>query len=110
MNNYRNNTSYGRRKKVTSNEAPLSELIDRFMKAYRLDGKMKELDVINSWSEMMGVAVANRTRNIQIKNQMLYLHLDSSVMREELSAHKSIIINRVNEKAGFNIVKDVYFG
>ena len=56
--------------KRTSNEAPLKEVIDRWLKAYRLDGKMKELDVIEAWPEMMGTAVAHRTKEIKIKNQI----------------------------------------
>ena len=32
--------------KRTSNEAPLSEVIDKLLRAYRLDGKMKELDIV----------------------------------------------------------------
>jgi hypothetical protein len=102
--------SIDRPRRGASNESSLGELIDKFMKAYRLDGKMKELDVINSWSELMGVAVANRTRNIQIKHKTMYLHMDSSVMRQELSAHKTIIIDRVNDKAGFEMITDIYFG
>ena len=31
--------------KRTSNEAPLKEVIDRWLKAYKLDGKMKEIEV-----------------------------------------------------------------
>lgn len=96
--------------KRTSNEAPLKEVIDRWLKAYGLDGKMKELDVINAWPELMGPAVANRTKDIRIKNKTLYLTLDSSVMRDELANGKSIIIHRINEKVGFEIINDIWFG
>ncbi len=97
-------------KKRDYNQAPLGDIIDKLMKAYRLDGKMKELDIINGWEEMMGKAVANRTKKIQIRYKTLYLTMDSSVMREELSYGKSIIIQRVNEKAGFEMITDVFFG
>jgi predicted nucleic acid-binding Zn ribbon protein len=80
------------------------------LKAYRLDGKMKELDIINAWPELMGIAVANRTKNIQIRNKTLILQMDSSVMREELAHGKQIIIDRVNEKAGIEIITDIWFG
>lgn len=95
--------------KRTSNEAPLKEAIDRWLKAYKLDGKMKELDVINSWPELMGIAVANRTKEISIRNKTLYLKMDSSVMRDELLHGKSIIIQRVNDHAGFEIITDIWF-
>lgn len=96
--------------KRTSNDAPLSEIIEKLMKAYRLDGRLKEMDVLSAWGEMMGLAVANRTKNIQIRNKTLFLTMDSSVMRDELSYGKSVIIQRINEKAGFEMITDVYFG
>ena len=96
--------------KRTANEAPLKDVIDRWLKAYGLDAKMKELDVIKAWPEMMGTAVAHRTREITIKNRTLYLKMDSSVMREELAHGKQVIIQRVNEKAGYEIIYDVWFG
>jgi hypothetical protein len=96
--------------KRTSNETPLGEVIEKLLRAYRLDGKMKELDIIAAWPEMMGIAVSNRTKNIQIKNKILYLTMDSSVMRDELSYGKQIIIERINQKAGYQMITDVWFG
>lgn len=96
--------------KRTSNQSTLGEVIDKLMKAYRLDGKLKEMDVLAAWEEMMGKAVAMRTKDIQIRNKTLFLTMDSSVMREELSFGKSVIIQRINEKAGFEMITDVYFG
>ena len=96
--------------KRNSNQTSLGEAIDKLLKAYRLDGKMKELDIINAWPELMGVAVANRTKNIQIKNKTLILQMESSVMRDELAHGKQIIIDRVNGKAGFEMIDDIWFG
>lgn len=95
--------------KRNSKGTPLKDLVDSFMKAYRLDGKMKELDILNGWSDMMGIAVANRTESLYIKNRILHIKLTSSVMRDELAHGKQIIILRVNEYAGTKIIDDVWF-
>ena len=95
--------------KRTSNEAPLKEVIDRWLKAYKLDGKMKEIEVVNAWPELMGTAVAHRTKEISIRNKTLYLKMESSVMRDELAHGKSIIIQRVNDYAGSEIINDIWF-
>lgn len=58
----------------------------------------------------MGRAVFLRTQNIYIKNKILYLELDSSVMQDELQHGKTVIIQRVNETAGSEIITDVWFG
>lgn len=96
-------------KKRLSNQNTLGEVIDKLMKAYRLDGKLKEIDILSKWEEMMGRAVFLRTTNIYIKNKVLHLSLDSSVMREELLRGKSVIIERVNSTAGYEIIQDVWF-
>lgn len=96
--------------KRNANEAPLKDVLDRWLKAYGLEDKMKEMEVVNAWPELMGIAVANRTKEISIKNGKLVLKLDSSVMRDELLHGKSIIIQRVNEFAGKEIINDIWFG
>ncbi len=96
--------------KRSMHQTTLGEAIDKLMKAYRLDGKLKEIEVLGKWEEMMGRAVSMRTKNLYIKNKTLYLELDSSVMRDELLHGKTIIIQRVNETAGFEIITDVWFG
>jgi predicted nucleic acid-binding Zn ribbon protein len=96
-------------KERNSNFTPLGDVVDKLMKAYQLDGKLKEIEVLNKWEEMMGRAVAVRTKNIYIRNKILNLELDSSVMRDELLNGKSVIIQRVNETAGSTLITDVWF-
>ncbi|MGV3632524.1 MAG: DUF721 domain-containing protein [Bacteroidota bacterium] len=96
--------------KRSSNGTSLGDAIGQILKAYRLDGKMKEIDVLSKWEELMGRAVSLRTKNIRIQNKILYLQIDSSVMRDELLNGKSIIIQRVNAEAGFEMITDVWFG
>jgi predicted nucleic acid-binding Zn ribbon protein len=93
----------------SAEEQPLKEVIEKFLKAYAWDGKMKEMDLVAAWPELMGIAVANRTKEIRIQNKKLFLTIDSSVMREELLLGKQIIIDRINEYAGQEIVTDIWF-
>jgi predicted nucleic acid-binding Zn ribbon protein len=96
--------------KRNSNEAPLSEIIEKLMRAYGLENKLKEYDLIAAWPELMGPAVASRTTEIRIQNRVLILKLDSSVMRDELQHGKQIILHRLNEKAGCQMIDDIWFG
>jgi len=96
-------------KKARGNESTLGEAIERLLKAYRIDGKMQELDVVSAWEEMMGKAIAMRTTKIYIKEGILHLTISSSVMRDELKFGKQVIIERVNQKAGSKLIRDVWF-
>jgi predicted nucleic acid-binding Zn ribbon protein len=92
-----------------SDEKPLGQIVGKIMKAYGLEKRMKEMDVLKGWPEMMGIAVANRTTNLRINNRILYISMDSAVMREELLNGKQIILQRVNDFAGQKIIDDVWF-
>ena len=96
-------------KKVRGNESTLGETIQRLLKAYRIDDKMNELDVVSGWEEMMGKAIALRTTKIYIKSGVLHLTISSAVMRDELKFGKQVIIERVNQKAGSKLIHDVWF-
>lgn len=94
-------------KKRKSNESTLKEAIDKLMKAYKLEDKMNELSVIDRWEKIMGKPIALRTEEIYIKNKVLFVRLNSSVMRSELQAAKSKIVKMINEDAGKEIIIDV---
>jgi hypothetical protein len=96
-------------KKRHTNESTLGEAIERLLKAYRMDGKMREMDIINGWEEMMGKAIALRTTNIYVREGILHLSISSPVMRDELKFGKQVIIERVNQVAGEDFIKDVWF-
>ncbi len=83
--------------------------VEQYLKAMGLDRKMLETSVLSRWEELMGNAVAERTESKEIRDEVLYLTINSSVMRNELFQMRSVIVKRLNEAAGFEMIKDVYF-
>ena len=73
-----------------------------------IDDKMHEMSVLAKWEELMGTDVALRTESKEIKEKTLYLKINSSVMRDELFQSRSVIIKRVNETAGFEMIDTVF--
>ena len=61
--------------KRSADSQPLKEVIDRFLKAFSLENKMKEMDVIAAWPELMGSAVAFRTKSIKIHNNNSFIYI-----------------------------------
>jgi predicted nucleic acid-binding Zn ribbon protein len=86
----------------------MKDAVDGFLKAMGIDKKVHEASVLNQWEEMMGTAVASRTEKKMIKDRVLILEINSSVMREELLQSKGKIIQKINEAAGFEMIEDVY--
>jgi predicted nucleic acid-binding Zn ribbon protein len=85
----------------------LAEAVNDYIKEMHLDVKLSEVGVINSWEEIVGKAISSRTSKIYIKDHILYVHLNSSVVRNELLMLRQALKEKLNEKAGSEIVKDI---
>ena len=88
---------------------PLKEVINEYLKALRIDGKMKQVSLISSYEEVVGKTIAKATKKIYFKNKTLILELNSSVIRNELFMHREKLKEILNERAGENIVEDIVF-
>ncbi|MFM2284943.1 MAG: hypothetical protein RLZZ543_440 [Bacteroidota bacterium] len=95
--------------KRKSNDSTVTELIDLWLRQYGLNGRYKEFRLLQSWSEVMGPMIANRTDDIRIYEGVLYIQLSSATLRTELGFAKAKIIQSLNDKIGEIIVKDIVF-
>lgn len=92
-----------------STAQPLKGLISEYIEALGHKRKLKEVNIVASWNKIMGTMIARRTKNIYIKNKVLYVYLDSAVMRNELVMMREQIRTHLNEHAGAQIVDKIMF-
>lgn len=85
----------------------IAEAIRDYIKEMNIGGKLNESAVINSWEEIVGKAISSRTSNIYIKDKILYVHLNSSVVRNELLMLRSALKEKINQKIGAEVIKDI---
>ena len=87
----------------------LAEALDDYIREMNLGGKLSEVGVISSWEDIVGKAISSRTTKIYIRDSVLYVHLNSSVVRNELLMLRQALKDKLNEKAGSEVVKDIVF-
>ncbi len=92
-----------------TNTEPLKEVIQRFLRIYGADRKIKEIKLQNSWGKIAGVNVENQTEFVKVNKSTFYIKLSSSVVKHELLMMKSQIISRLNEEAGETLITDIVF-
>ncbi|MDQ1296113.1 MAG: hypothetical protein QG576_31 [Bacteroidota bacterium] len=85
----------------------LAEAMKDYIREMNMEGKLSEIGVINSWEETVGKAIASRTLKISIRDHILYVHLSSSVVRNELLMLRQELKEKLNEKAGSEVIKDI---
>jgi len=91
------------------NTQKLDEVIQEYLKALKIDDKLKEVRLIRSWKTMVGKTIARSTKDIYIKNRKLYIILTSSVIRNELFMIRDELKNKLNEEAGDSIIDEINF-
>ncbi|SFG66532.1 DUF721 domain-containing protein [Pontibacter chinhatensis] len=88
---------------------PIGESLKALMQAYRLDGKLSEVQLVQNWEKIMGKPIALKTQQLYFKDGKLFVKLTSAPLKHELNMSKSKVVEILNTEAGSNVVKDIVF-
>ncbi len=72
-----------------------------------LKSRIAEHRVLRAWKEMLGEGVTKYTTNLYFKRGVLFVHLNSSVLRAELMMNKKNLIEKLNQYAEMDILRDI---
>ena len=72
-------------------------------------GGIKKVFLNKVWSNVIGENVSQYTENIYIKDNTLFLKINSSVLKQELSYGIDKIIENFNKEVGSNEIKKIVF-
>lgn len=92
-----------------TNEQSLGEVIKQLISDFKLDKKLNEARVIDSWEKIVGTMIAKHTRQLRIVNRTLYVEVDSAALRNELSYAREKIRKKLNKIAGEELLTEVVF-
>ena len=92
-----------------SNTQSLSEILKEYIREARMEKKLKEVDAVQGWEDLLGKTIAHYTRNIYIRNKVLYVEISSSVVKNELFMMREEIKRKINEKEGEEIIRTIVF-
>ena len=85
----------------------LAEAIQDYIKEMNIGPKLKEISLLNSWETMVGKAISSRTSKVYIKDKVLFVHLNSSVVRNELMMIREALREKLNSQAGEEVIRDI---
>lgn len=92
-----------------SNTQPLGEVLREYIRKMNMENKLKEVDVVASWEQLLGKTIAHYTRNIYLSKKILYVEISSSIVKNELVMMREKIRQRMNEEAGEEMVDKIVF-
>lgn len=88
-------------------EYSMADAIKQFLNKSRLKGNVLALQITEIWEKIMGKTIARYTDQIEIHGHSLYIHTTVAPLKQELLYKKDLIIERVNEALGEELIKEV---
>lgn len=92
-----------------NNTEQVGEVIRRLLRQEGLETPLNEYRLVDAWKDVVGETIARYTTNIYIKNQVLYVHLSSSVLRQELMRSRQLLVRNLNAQVGSQVIVNIIF-
>lgn len=91
------------------NTEMLQDVIRRFLDESKLDGHLNEKHIIDGWPIVLGTNIMRYTVDLKVYNRVLYVTLNSSVLRHDLFLSREQILQSLNRYAGAEVISDIVF-
>lgn len=85
----------------------LREVIEDLINEYKIGSRLKEASIINVWNSVTGKAISSRTTRVYIKDGILHIYLNSSVVKNELLMLREALKEQLNKRVGETVVKEI---
>jgi len=82
-------------------------LHDFYRENPQIKQKVLEIRIRRAWGEILGPMIMRSTQNMYIKNQVMYVFLNSSVVRSELILTRKRLLKSLNDYAGAEVIRDI---
>ncbi len=85
----------------------VGEALNLLLERSRWKSRVMEIRIREEWEAIMGKTISRYTRRVSLRDKTLYIDSDQAVLRQELSAGKARIVERVNEYFGERLIEEV---
>ncbi|QXV66703.1 DUF721 domain-containing protein [Mucilaginibacter sp. 21P] len=92
-----------------ANDKSIKDAIEQMLNVYKIKRRFDETHVVAAWPDIVGKSVANRTKELFIRDRKLFLRIESSVIKNELVMMRQQIIQKINDEAKSTLVDDIIF-
>ena len=93
---------------MKSNDRPLRDVVQEFLKKYRLEDHLEETKLVDQWPGICGPMIASHT-SVKVRDKILFVTVDSSALRQELLFMKETLISKQNKASGRELIRDIVF-
>jgi hypothetical protein len=93
---------------MSKKESKIADVIQAMYKKYRLNQKMTEVKLVNTWEKIAGPLIAKHTTELKLVNKTLYVSFDNPPLKNEMFYRRFALMEAVNAEFGAVVVEKIF--
>lgn len=85
------------------------EILRQYLRTEGLETPLNERRIVAAWPQVMGEGISNYTGDIYVRNQTLYVQIKSPALKSNLMMSRSVLVHRLNEAVGAQVITQIMF-
>lgn len=85
----------------------LADALKQFVQKSRLSNGLRGAAIKDIWEEVMGKTISKYTTKIEIRQKTLFVETHIAALKNELHYQKPLILNRINEAFGQEVITKI---
>ena len=90
-----------------TNEQTIGDVLKQLVVVMKLKNNLTKVKIESLWAEKMGKTIAGYTRDLSVREKVLYVTIESASLRSELHYGRDKIKIILNEAIGEDYLKEV---
>ena len=91
---------------MPANAVSISEALVSFLRESGLEQSVLDVQIEEVWPQVMGETVKNLTRSVEVREGVLYVHVNSAALKAQLFENRFELVAKLNEAVGAPALKD----
>lgn len=87
----------------------MGDILPTLIKKLKLGKKLKEHEALKLWEEVVGKMISKKAKAYRVDRGVLFVRVNDPMWLQELCLRKKEIIEKINEKIGKEVIKDINF-
>lgn len=92
-----------------TNAESIRDVMYQYLRENGLEMPLNEYRIIQAWNDVLGDAISRNTKDLRIYNQVLYVTIESSALKNELLMRRTGLIKILNERVGAQVITKIIF-
>lgn len=85
----------------------IGTLLAEYFRGTEAEKTLLERKIPALWESVLGRSVAQFTGNIEVKNGVLYVHIHSAALRQQLFEQRYTIVKKLNDASHAKVLTDI---